>query len=266
MPLTSSNEHHPHTHWWYVWIPVLGAFIWFGTILSMLITWLAQGGTSRPRYSSQSESIAYISDVGADMLKPLFVVGCCITGVAFFLSLVIERYLRHSGRLIPTMRRREKVFNALAVLGSVVGGAGLILLSIFDTKRHMQLHRGFLLMFMVGVALSAIFTCIEYRWISKNFTYLRELRVAYIVKGVIVSILVILAIAFGAALFTRKADNAGAILEWTISLGFTFYLLTFYFDLRQAKGVPRGQLNVQAMENQRRRVTMRERFGHGPTR
>jgi hypothetical protein len=59
------------------------------------------------------------------------------------------------------MRRREKVFNALAVLGSVVGGAGLILLSIFDTKRHMQLHRGFLLMFMVGVALSAIFTCIE---------------------------------------------------------------------------------------------------------
>lgn len=29
--------------------------------------------------ASQSESIAYISDVGADMLKPLFVVGCCIT-------------------------------------------------------------------------------------------------------------------------------------------------------------------------------------------
>ncbi|KAJ7841327.1 Frag1/DRAM/Sfk1 [Mycena olivaceomarginata] len=253
MPLTSSNEHHPHTHWWYVWIPVLGALIWFGTILSMLITWLAQGGTSRPRYSSQSQSIAYISDVGADMLKPLFVVGCCITAVAFFLSLVIERYLRHSGRLIPTMRRREKVFNALAVLGSVVGGAGLILLSIFDTKRHMQLHRGFLLMFM-------------YRWISKNFTYLRELRVAYIVKGVIVSILVILAIAFGAALFTRKAYNAGAILEWTISLGFTFYLLTFYFDLRQAKGVPKGQLNPQAMQNQRRWVTMRERFGYGPTR
>jgi hypothetical protein len=114
-----------------------------------------------------------------------------------------------------------------------------------------------------GARLNDVF---QYRWISKNFTYLRELRVAYIVKGVIVSILVILAIAFGAALFTRKADNAGAILEWTISLGFTFYLLTFYFDLRQAKGVPRGQLNPQAMENQRRRVTMRERFGYGPTR
>ncbi|KAF7330278.1 hypothetical protein MVEN_02465700 [Mycena venus] len=277
MPLTNSNEYHPRNHWWYVWIPIFGSFIWFGTILSMLITWLAQGGTSRPRYSSQSQSIAYISDVGADILKPLFIVGCSITAVAFFLSLVIERYLRHSGRLIPTMRRREKVFSVLAVLGSVIGGAGLILLSVFDTKRHMNLHRVFLLMFMVGVALSAIFTCIEvhaplrslsayspdcqYRWISKDFHYLRELRAAYIAKGIIVSILVVLAIAFGAALFTRKAFNAGAILEWTISLGFTFYLLTFYFDLRQAKGVHKGQLNAQTMQNQRRWVMMRERFG-----
>jgi hypothetical protein len=260
MPVTNSNEHHPRNHWWYVWIPIFGAFIWFGTILSMLITWLAQGGTGRPRYSSQSQSIAELSDVGADILKPLFVVGCSITAVAFFLSLVIERYLRHSGRLIPTMRRREKVFSVLAVFGSVVGGAGLILLSVFDTKRHMNLHRGFLLMFMVGVALSAIFTCIEYRWISKDFHYLRQLRTAYIAKGIIVSILVVLAIAFGAALFTQKAFNAGAILEWTISLGFTFYLLTFYFDLRQAKGVQKGQLNAQTMQNQRRWVMMRERF------
>lgn len=59
------------------------------------------------------------------------------------------------------MRRRETVFSVLAVLGSVLGGAGLILLSIFDTKRHPSLHRVFLLLFMVGVALSAFFTCIE---------------------------------------------------------------------------------------------------------
>ncbi|KAF7375207.1 hypothetical protein MSAN_00407300 [Mycena sanguinolenta] len=265
MPLTNSNEN-PRTHWWYVWIPLFGAFIWFGTILSMLITWLAQGGTSRPRYSSQDQSIAYISDVGADILKPLFVVGCSITAVAFFLSLVIERYLRHSGRLIPTMRRREKFFNVLAVLGAVVGGAGLIFLSIFDTKRHMKLHRGFLLMFMVGVALSAIFTCIEYRWISKDFFYLRQLRIAYIAKAIIVTILVALAIAFAAALFSQKGKDAGAVLEWTISLGFTFYLLTFYYDLRQAKGVQKGQLNRQTMQNQRRWMLMRERFGRSRTR
>ncbi|KAJ7510432.1 Frag1/DRAM/Sfk1 family-domain-containing protein [Mycena galericulata] len=229
MPLANSNEANPRTHWWYVWIPAFGAFIWFGTILSMLITWLAQGGTSRPRYSSQDESIAYISDVGADILKPLFVTGCCITAVAFFLSLVLERYLRHSGRLIPTMRRREKVFSVLAVLGSVLGGAGLILLSIFDTKRHPSLHRVFLLLFMVGVALSALFTCVEVSCVSRRHT--------------------------------ASSPGILVILAWTISLGFTFYLLTFYYDLRQAKGVQRGELNPEAMRKQRRWATMRQRFG-----
>lgn len=59
------------------------------------------------------------------------------------------------------MRRRERAFSTLAILGSFLGGAGLILLSIFDTKRHPSLHRGFLLLFIVGVGLSAIFTVIE---------------------------------------------------------------------------------------------------------
>ena len=61
------------------------------------------------------------------------------------------------------MRRRERVFSGLAILGSFIGGCGLILLSIFDTKRFTSLHRVFLLVFIVGVGLSAIFTVIEVR-------------------------------------------------------------------------------------------------------
>ena len=59
------------------------------------------------------------------------------------------------------MRRRERVFSSLAILGSFFGGAGLILLSGFDTKRYTTLHRLFLLIFILGVGLSAIFTVIE---------------------------------------------------------------------------------------------------------
>lgn len=69
--------------------------LYAGTLLAMLVTWLAQG---RPKYVSQDGSIAYISDVGADILKPLFVVGSIITGLSFFFALSIERWLRHSGR------------------------------------------------------------------------------------------------------------------------------------------------------------------------
>ena len=68
-----------------------------------------------------------------------------------------------SVRLVPTMRRRERILSTLAILGSIIGGAGLILLSVFDTKRHHSLHRIFLLVFIIGVALSAIFTIAEVR-------------------------------------------------------------------------------------------------------
>lgn len=64
---------------------------------AMLITWLAQG---RPTYVSQDGRVAFISDIGADFLKPLFVAGCAVTGIGFVMCLVIERCLRHSARCV----------------------------------------------------------------------------------------------------------------------------------------------------------------------
>jgi len=137
----------------------------------------------------------------------------------------------------------------LAILGSIIGGAGVILLSIFDTKRHTQLHRVFLLVFIVGVALSAIFTVAEFRWLRKDFPYHSRLRTSYMTKALIVTVMVAASIAFGVLLDVKP--DPGAILEWAIAFGFTFYLLTFWFDLRQARGVRKGEMFS------RRRVQMR---------
>jgi len=242
---------HRHHHWAYVWIPIVTSIVWFGMLWAMLITWLASG---RPHYVTQDGNIAYISDVGADILKPLFITGGAITGVGFVLCLSVERLLRHTGRLPPGMRRRETVFCYLAILGSVIGAVGLILLTIFDTKRHTSAHRAFLLVFMVGVAISAIFTIIEYRWISKDFREIRRLKIAYIAKAIIATILILMAIAFGIALY--KSTNAGGVLEWAIAFGFTFYLLTFFYDLRQARQVHKGEYSrdrIRAQQNYRMR-------------
>ncbi|KAI0671428.1 Frag1/DRAM/Sfk1 family-domain-containing protein [Trametes maxima] len=244
---------HQHQHWLYVWIPLFGSFMWFATLWALLITWLASG---RPHYVSQDGSIAYISDVGADILKPLFIVGCVITGLSFFLSSAIERLLRHQGRLVANMRRRERALASLAILFAFMGMCGLILLSIFDTKRFASLHRVFLLVFIVGVGLSAIFTVVEYRWISHDFVEIRKLKIAYIAKGIIAAILIILAVAFAITLF--QATDPGAILEWLIAFGFTFYLLTFFFDLRMAKGVHKGELS-------RERLLAMQQRGQGVT-
>jgi hypothetical protein len=88
---------HEHHHWAYNWIPVFTAFIWFcklyiyvirgalsnqypAVLLSMLLTWV---GTGTPHYVSMDGNIPYISDIGADFLKPWFVVACCITGMTY---------------------------------------------------------------------------------------------------------------------------------------------------------------------------------------
>ena len=40
-----------------------------------------------------------------------------------------------------------------------------------------------------------------------------------------------------------------AILEWVIAFGYTFFLLTFFYDLRMAKGVHRGDLSRRRLIN-----------------
>lgn len=52
--------------------------------------------------------------------------------------------------------------------------------------------------------------------------------------------------------------SSAAIVEWTIAYGFTFYLLTFFWDLQMSKGVHKGELSRERL------VAMQER-GQGVT-
>ena len=54
-------------------------------------------------------------------------------------------------------------------------------------------------------------------------------------------ILTVLAVAFAALLFTRSQPNTAAIIEWVIAFGYTFYLLTFWWDMRGSKDVASGE-------------------------
>jgi hypothetical protein len=90
----------------------------------------------------------YISDVGAQGLKPLFITGSVITVVFLDLSFVSERWLRHSGQLVPNRGWFDKFCAVASIFFAVAGALGLILLSCYDTLRHPHYHDGFLVMFM----------------------------------------------------------------------------------------------------------------------
>jgi len=131
-------------------------------IIAMLVVWNVEG---KPQYDSfnPGQTTAYISDVGAEGLKPLFITGCVVATVFLDLSFLSERWLRHRGRLVRNTTTGEKVLSSLSIVFAVVGTVGLICLSIFDTLRYPRLHDIFLLLFIAGYVISAILLCWEYQ-------------------------------------------------------------------------------------------------------
>lgn len=78
----------------------------------------------------------------------MFIAMSAVTVVTFDLGILAERWLRHRGRLTENTSWIQKGLSILGFIAAVVGGAGLVLLAIFDTLRYTRLHRKFLAMFM----------------------------------------------------------------------------------------------------------------------
>lgn len=211
----------------------------------MLIVWELEG---HPHYASMSpnQHIAYISDIGAQGLKPLFITGCVVTTVFLDLSFASERWLRHTGRLAKNLGTAEKILSGLSMVFAVAGTAGLILLSIFDTLRHPKLHDGFLLLFIAGYVVSAIFICAEYQRLGIHFREHFILRFSFWVKLTFIIVEVILAIVFAATSFNKEQNVAG-VFEWIVALFFTFYVLTFFIDLLPAARSKQEHTNIERM-------------------
>ncbi|KAL4961444.1 Frag1/DRAM/Sfk1 family protein [Aspergillus stella-maris] len=232
------------------WIfPVISACMWIAMLAAMLGTWCVQGN---PIYSSMEpgQTIAYISDVGAQGLQPLFIAGSAVTVVFLDLAFVSERWLRHAGQLVPNKGWFDKGCAILSILFSIAGAAGLILLSIFDTVSHPNLHDGFLALFLIAYLISAILICIEYLRIG--IFYRRDHRVllaSFGIKLFFIIVEIALAIGFGVCGWHQPHHrNAAAVLEWVIALVFTFYVLSFVIDLlpsvRTRSHVPQGEKRI----------------------
>ncbi|KXG45357.1 Frag1/DRAM/Sfk1 [Penicillium griseofulvum] len=227
--------------------PLISACMWLSMLISMLVIWVNEG---KPHYASMDDgqTIAYISDVGAQHLKPLFVAGSAVTVVFLDLAFLSERWLRHSGQLASNKGRLDKTCAILSIFFAIAGAAGLILLSVFDTLRHPKKHDGFIALFIAGYVISAILVCIEYLRIG--IFYRREHRVllvSFFIKLVFVIVELALAIGFGVCIGSNKASkqNPGAVLEWCIAFVFTGYVLSFVVDLlpsvRTRNHVPQGE-------------------------
>ncbi|RWA11226.1 hypothetical protein EKO27_g3862 [Xylaria grammica] len=238
--------------------PIISGLVWLGTLLGLFLHWVID--THERRYSSMedSQTIAYISDVGASELKPLFVAGCIITTIFLDASFISDRLLRHKGRLVPNTTLLEKILSGLSIFFAFVGTIGLTFLSGFDTAHYPSLHDVFLVLFILGYLVSAILLCWEFQRLGKSYRQHRVLRLSFWVKLIFVIVELALAIGFGVS-SSRHNYNHAAILEWVVALIFSFYVFSFIIDLWPAVATRNGDrydlrpMNTREMEEAIRR-------------
>jgi hypothetical protein len=182
------------------------------------------------RNSSTNHALA---DVGAQGLKPLFIAMSAVTVVTFDIAFLLERWLRHTGKLAPNTSIWQKIYSGISIVAAIAGAAGLILLSIFDTLRHNKLHNIFLAVFIIGYVVSAIFICWEYQRLGIHFREHSVLRISFWIKLAFIIIEIGLAIGFGVC-SKKHYYNTAACLEWTIAFIYFFYVLSFFIDFMPA--------------------------------
>ncbi|KAL3428323.1 frag1 dram sfk1 family protein [Phlyctema vagabunda] len=232
------------------WVfPVISALCWLGMLLGLLISWNVDG---KPQYASMdpTQDIAYISDVGAAHLKPLFIAGACVTTIFLDLAFISERWLRHTGRLARNTTVTEKILSGLSMIAAIVGTCGLILLSIFDTAHYPRTHNIMLALFIGGYVISAVFICWEYQRLGIHFREHAVLRRSFWIKLVFIFVELGLAIGFGVCNLKDEYD-AAAVLEWAIAFIFTFYVLSFFVDLYPAVHTKNRKFATAETEMQR---------------
>ena len=223
-------------------LPIISAAMWLATLLALFIRWEVEGHPHLPSMQA-GQNIAYISDTGAYGLKPLFITGSVIMTVFLILGFLAERWLRHTGRLASNTSVTQKVLSILSIIAAIAGAAGLILLSIFDVHRHKKLHDSFLVLFIAGYVVSAIFICAEYQRLGIHYRQHKIIRMSFWVKLLFILLEVALAVAFGVC-SRGSRRNVAAVLEWLIAVIFTGYILSFFLDLlpsvRTKNHIPQG--------------------------
>ncbi|OQD84288.1 hypothetical protein PENANT_c013G06202 [Penicillium antarcticum] len=206
------------------WVfPTISASTWLAMLLAMLGHWTMIG---EPRYGlmKPGQNIPFISDIGAQELKPLFMIGCITT--VLLLNLSFYQFIQNKGYV-------NKLCTHASFFFTVLGSTGLILLSVFDNIDHHLTHDVFVTIFIVGYLISAALMCLDYVHLGISHA-LREPMIftSFVIKlsFIIVELSLVIVFRVTEAIHYNQ-NNMAATLEWVIAFVFTGYILSFIVDL-----------------------------------
>lgn len=202
-------------------------------LIAMLACWSIQG---HPIYWFINPKMfpIYISDIGATNLQPLFISCSGWQGLFYVITLIVEYYLRRSGKLQYWFKKNERNLAITAIGFAIIGELGILFVSIFNTVLYDNVHHAMLAVFLVCVAISIALQSLEYllmgihyKKIHVNHKIFNKFMISFILKTFFVITAIIFAICFGAI----SNPSIGACFEWTLAFWYMIIFLIFAWDL-----------------------------------
>ncbi|KAJ5112457.1 Frag1/DRAM/Sfk1 [Penicillium argentinense] len=205
--------------------PLVSACTWLVTLFGMLGHWFMVG---RPRYGRMEfdQTVPFISDLAAQKLWPLFLIGSLVTTSFFGVS------------FHQFVQKKEHHSRALAYFSffiTLIGSLSLIMISVFDNIDFKHLHDVFVTIFITGYLIGAVAICIDYFYLMTLYGSERRILFASFfikISFIITELAFILPFRIMAGMHHAE-KNAAAILEWATAFIFTGYILSFAVDLME---------------------------------
>lgn len=229
-------------HWYLV--PLVACVVWWGMLIAMLACWGAQG---RPIYSFMTghQNPVYLSDIGATNLKPLFISCAGFQGIFFVGTLLLEFFLRKTGRLQPWVLTKQPIFSIISIIFAIIGELAILMVSIFDTKNFHTAHISMVGVFIGGIFFACLFNFFN-TFIFGNMPQRLNpdhekvvfgkrrwdnlYMVSFFGKILWLIVAIVLAACFGYYM-KHDEDTLLARFEWAICFWYGFLLILWSLDL-----------------------------------
>ncbi|KAL3477972.1 Frag1/DRAM/Sfk1 family-domain-containing protein [Aspergillus californicus] len=174
--------------------PSLAGSVWFLTLSSLLLTWIARG--MKPYPGQSNPHVPFISDIASFELKPLFLVGASVTSMGFFFTVAAVHVMRYEpgfaltkpvdGTAAPPFptpesepdnshesninenncindgEKGKKLISLFSIFAAGLASTALTLLAVMDTFRYEFAHHIFLRICFLGLAVQSAGTAVVY--------------------------------------------------------------------------------------------------------
>lgn len=155
-------------------LTTIAGIVWLATLLGLHIYW-RQSLNSKSYLRRDVQYLPYISDLGADVLRPFFVVGATGTTALFGEAIVRQRRARWDRFLDRCLDDDDRqiwgypicvsriyiwqwLFNFCLLTAACLGCCGVICLAVFDWKLWPSVHYAALGAFVAGFITHALLT------------------------------------------------------------------------------------------------------------